>query len=473
WSGFARGADLWVRGLAALRNGDLIAGGSFSAIGGRAAKRIARWDGSEWAPLGQGVTSTSGSTVRAIVETPTGDVIAGGEFLAMGGIAANHVARWDGANWSALGSGVSGGTSHVYALAALDNGDVIVGGLFTAAGGVAGTAAIARWDGASWSSIGGVGVSGRVYALAKLPGGDLVAGGWFASAGGTTAASIARWNGSTWSAFGGGIAGAVYAIAILPNGDLIAAGDFTMAGGAPAANIARWDGATWSALGAGTDLTIRALTVLPNGDVLAGGAFTLAGGVACNRVARWDGSAWSPIETGMDRDVYGLTTTGDGSVFAGGDFLVAGGRAASYVTKLETSCPAIVTSSGGCPSSGGNNLLVASAAPWIGSTLRTAASGLPQLAVTFAITGLAVQSLPLAALTPLAPPGCVLLVSTDAVEFVPTGNGAASWQLAVPNSVTFAGVVLRHQMVPSELDAFGNLVEVTATNALVLTIGAY
>ncbi len=76
-------------------------------------------------------------------------------------------------------------------------------------------------------------------------------------------------------------------------------------------------------------------------------------------------------------------------------------------------------------------------------------------------------------ISPLAPPGCVLLVSPDAVQFVPTTGGMAQWQLAIPNSPAFAGIELHHQMVPSELDLLGNIVQITATNALQLTIGSY
>ncbi len=54
-----------------------------------------------------------------------------GSFQNAGGLPVNGVACWDGAVWSAVGSGLSG-----YALCVkiLANGDVVVGGLFTVPG---------------------------------------------------------------------------------------------------------------------------------------------------------------------------------------------------------------------------------------------------------------------------------------------------------------------------------------------------
>ncbi len=43
-----------------------------------------------------------------------GNLYAGGEFTTAGGMAANHIAKWNGTIWSALGSGMN---NDVYALA--------------------------------------------------------------------------------------------------------------------------------------------------------------------------------------------------------------------------------------------------------------------------------------------------------------------------------------------------------------------
>ncbi len=55
---------------------------------------------------------------------------------------------------------------------------------------------------------------------------------------------------------------------------------------------------------------------------------------------------------------------------------------------------------------------------------------------------------------------------------IPT-SGSASQQFAIPNDPAFAGVQLTHQFVQGELDAQGNLVSLSSSNGLTLTIGAF
>ena len=63
-----------------------------------------------------------------------GAVFAAGKFTTAGGIVANRIAMWNGANWSALGTGI-GGASEVFALCG-NSSELIVGGHFNSAGGV-------------------------------------------------------------------------------------------------------------------------------------------------------------------------------------------------------------------------------------------------------------------------------------------------------------------------------------------------
>src|SRR5205814_998459 len=90
------------------------------------------------------------SVVYSLLVMPNGDVIGGGMQLA-DGLHVNFIARWDGASWHALGSGVD--SEFVLALAVLSNGDLIVGGSFFRAGGLL-VNGIARWDGGSWQPLG-------------------------------------------------------------------------------------------------------------------------------------------------------------------------------------------------------------------------------------------------------------------------------------------------------------------------------
>ena len=262
WQALGNGVDGGVAALAVGPGGALYAGGEFTTAGGVTANRIARWDGttSSWHALGSG---TDGA-VLALALGPDGSLYAGGDFTTAGSVTANNVARWDGAAWRSLGSGVSdcdwNGCS-VSALAVGPDGSLYAGGRFTAAGGVA-ASNVARWDGAAWRSLGS-GITNKdhyndsISALVVGPDGSLYVGGDFEVAGSMTGRGAARWDPSTssWQPLGSGFWDfycydrdyyeercSVFALAAAPDGAPYAGGDFTRAGGVPANYIARWVG---------------------------------------------------------------------------------------------------------------------------------------------------------------------------------------------------------------------------------------
>jgi Tol biopolymer transport system component len=142
----------------------------------------------------------SGS-VRAVLEDADG-VLVGGDFSQVAGIIAANIARWDGSDWAPLGgiegNGVNG---PIYAMARYQ-GSLYVGGEFSEAGGIP-AANIARWDGSNWHPL-DEGIASnlvyfptRVLALAEFDG-ELVVAGHFSFQSGTTLSSIALWNGNRW-----------------------------------------------------------------------------------------------------------------------------------------------------------------------------------------------------------------------------------------------------------------------------------
>jgi hypothetical protein len=137
-----------VRALARLPNGDLVVGGDFTTAGGQPAAGLARWNGASWSPFG------GGGAVHALTVLANGDLVVGGAFATMGGTAAANIARWNGSSWSALGLGVGGGAAPtVHCCRELANGDLVVGGSFTSAGGASANR-IARWNGSQWAAYG-------------------------------------------------------------------------------------------------------------------------------------------------------------------------------------------------------------------------------------------------------------------------------------------------------------------------------
>lgn len=335
----------------------LYAGGSFTTAGGGGANRIAKWSGTGWSPLGSPTNGVS-NTVNALAVYDDGGGLAlyvGGAFGSAGGIAANRIAKWNGASWAAMGAPVNGVNGTVSALAAYNDGGgsaLYVGGDFTVASEVVANR-IAKWRVPTWSALGlGDGPSSVVYALSVYDDGTgpaLYAGGEFTTAGGVAASRIAKWNGVSWSALTSGMNAAVWALAVYDDGGgptLYAAGDFTTAGGATANRIAKWDGTNWSALGSGMDSTVRALVVYDDGGgpaLYAAGGFGSAGGAAANRIARWDGASWSALGSGLTggfSGVYAMAVYDGGSgpeLYAGGDFTTAGGVAASRAARWDGS----------------------------------------------------------------------------------------------------------------------------------------
>lgn len=312
----------------------LYAGGNFTTAGGVTANGIAKWDGAAWSSLGSGVDDQ----VRALTVFDDGvgpALYAGGFFTTAGGVSANSIAKWDGAAWSPLGSGVSsdlgGGT--VLALTVFDDGTgpaLYAGGSFTTAGGVTADG-IAKWDGASWSPLGSGFFDNDIRALTVFDDGAgpaLYAGGIFSIAGGVSASRIAKWDGTAWSPLGSGVEISVSALTVFDDGTgpaLVAGGNFSTAGGVSANRVAKWDGAAWSALGTGVSNSVSDLTVFDDGAgpaLYAGGFFTSAGGVSANNIAKWDGAAWSPLGSGVNGSVLALTGFDDGT----GAALYAGGN---------------------------------------------------------------------------------------------------------------------------------------------------
>ena len=117
----------------------LYAGGAFTtATNGDGlavpVNHIAQWNGTEWSALGAGVNNQ----VYALAVSDA-DVDAGGNFTSVGGVAANLIAQWNGIGWSPLGSGICGNGFNGAAVSALTvlGTSLFVGGSFTMAGTIA------------------------------------------------------------------------------------------------------------------------------------------------------------------------------------------------------------------------------------------------------------------------------------------------------------------------------------------------
>jgi trimeric autotransporter adhesin len=328
WSPLGQGTDGFVMALTVY--GDhLVAAGAFSMAGTVPAHSIAQWDGSAWSPLGEGLQGVGGTLIWALASYG-GALIAGGRIDQTGlGVPTMNIARWNGSHWESLGQGVGGAEDEVRALTSYD-GKLIVGGGFATAGGVDANC-IATWNGLMWGAL-GPRLNGQVLAL-TVYNGDLIAGGMFTTAGTQPVGGVASWNGTTWTPLGIGVPeGYSVDSFIVWDGNLIAEGDFPSIGGEPAAGIAAWNGSTWAALGpsfnAGGGGSPSALAVYADAPMMA----TRIG--YASLLVRWDGDAWQNGigGNGLDDGPWAMTVY-DNELVAGGDFLVAG---VTYVNGLAT-----------------------------------------------------------------------------------------------------------------------------------------
>lgn len=365
----------------------LIAGGSFAhAAGDTNVRNIARWENTLWRPLGIGTNGT----VSALTTWDPDDagplaerIVAGGSFSMAGGIIVNKVASFDGSAWQPFASGITSGNS-VLALTTWDpdgpgaaTSQVIVGGDFTMVNGMA-IRSCAGWDGAVWTNMGSGFVDfGAVRALATwsptgLPADTrLYAAGAFGS-GGFPPRYLAEWNGTSWIAVQGGPGNATYALApwstTALGRRLLLGGIFQVVNNTVplsqhfANRVGAYDGTLLSGpFENGLNDSVNALTTWdPDGpgpledQVVAAGIFSGTvlsidpPPIIAPGIARWTGSAWAPFGVGTAEEVSAVTTwdpDGPGPLYptivGGGGFQSVGGGPSPRITALVAQPPAI------------------------------------------------------------------------------------------------------------------------------------
>lgn len=212
WYTVGNGTDGAVTELLRLANGDLIVAGDFLSAGGAFTTHVARWNGTNYSALGEGVDGT----VTTAIEFD-GDIYLGGTFAS----GQTDLARWTGSAWvyTAVFTGKYAYISELHA----------VGNVLHAAGsttGFAGTSyGVKRLVNGNWENV-GQDLNGEIRALGSYAG-VLVCGGAFTGnyfSLDTTIMHVAILNGNTWEELSGGLDGTVRDL-LWHDGYLYAAGD--------------------------------------------------------------------------------------------------------------------------------------------------------------------------------------------------------------------------------------------------------
>lgn len=472
-------------------NGDILAGGDFTLADDQFAQGMARFDGTSWHRLGQGIDGVA----YAVTELPNGTIVVGGTFAMAGGSPANNIAAWNGTSWSPLGTGVNG---TVTKLAEAPNGDIIVAGSFSQAGGTPANR-IARWNGQTWSTVGG-GPGITATQLAVTSNGDI-----FAAQG----ALLRRFDGLNWSTLAPSaptILAATFSLAALPNGSLSIGGFFIGAGGIPGvtgamlyqngsfsplpglpvtglpgsrqfvtsegdliinffASMHRWNGSTWTEL---PGLSTGPLAELPNGELIACSPATPPLGHTQSSFAyRLRNGAWEQFAN-VGAGAARIAVADDGDLFVGGPMTTVDGEISVGFGHALPSCRATAVSAGaGCVGGAGPVTLQSNNLPWSGGVYRATADGMTAQSLALQLFGVqsTAQSLPLGA------PGCSLLTVPFLTTLEVPSNGSAAMTFELPSNAIMIGQQLRQQVVGFELGGAG-IVRLTSSNALDLVIGA-
>ncbi len=333
WSALGTGVNSEVRAIT-VDGSNVYVGGYFTTAGGNNANRIAKWNGSSWSNLGDGILTTSNGVLSLLLYNS--NLYIGGIFHTAGGVTANNIAKYSisGENYSSLTTGGTNGTNGNVNAIAIIGSDYYFGGEFTSVkGGTLSANRIAKWNATEgWSALGS-GLNNWVKAFAVM-GTDLYVGGDFTEAGGISANRITKWNATEgWSALGSGLNSTVNALAVSGT-ELYVGGGFTTAGGISANHIAKWNG-SWSALGGGSTNKVSAIAIKTSSEIYIGCEYDDFKGSG-DYILKWNGLDWSTLGLGVNSTVNAIAISGT-NLYVGGEFYQAGGKSAYYIAKWDGS----------------------------------------------------------------------------------------------------------------------------------------
>lgn len=295
----------------------LYAAGLFTQAGGKTANYIAKWNGNNWSPVG------TGSEIESQIYTINyfkNNLYVGGGWLNAGGNA-NFILKWDGVSWSPLNT-AQAVNGIVYSLSSSDS-------MLYAAGGFTNPQNyIAAWNDTGWSS--------------SLPGmqrsdngtfGNIAVGSsntlYAAGSSGSFDKAVIQWNGSSWLELGTLTGYGINSLLPLGN-ELYVGGVFTEIGGQTVNNIAEWNGNTntWLPLSDGISGSVNTIANSGN-SIVIGGSFSNQG----NNVAIWNGNSWSNLGEGITGNGVNSLAVSGNIIYAAGNFTEAGGQPANNLAE--------------------------------------------------------------------------------------------------------------------------------------------
>ena len=345
------GANNTVYAVAFQPDGKVLIAGDFTAVNGSNIFRVARLDadGSLDATFNPGLGANN--VVYALALEAGGQILIGGSFTAVNGTNANFLARLnaDGSLDTSYtgGAGLNGA---VLAIALQADGKAVIGGAFTAVtGGLRNHIARLQTSGAMDATFNpGRGADNTVYAVTLDATENILIGGLFNTVALNPRTQVARLapNGALDNFIAPQLSagGRVYALAVQPDGNILIAGQFAQVDSYGRTNLARLlvaDGTVDPLFNPtlSPSSTVRALALQGARSIVIAGDFTAVNGQPRSGIGRLnaDGSLDAVFDSGIGADgtVYSAVTRVDGKVLIGGDFTTVDGVARRGVALLN------------------------------------------------------------------------------------------------------------------------------------------
>ena len=345
------GADGEVLALANDSSGNIYIGGAFNNVGGQARDCIAKLSstGTGAADAIWNPSIDHSGFVYALATDTSGNVYAGGQFSAIGGLARSEIAKLN-----ASGAGAVDATwdpsadGPVWALAADGSGNVYAGGLFSTIGGQtrANIAKLSSSAAGAADPLWNPSPDFDVLAIALDTGNHVYVGGGFSHIGGQNLSGLVRVQrdgvgtvDSTWSPSPNS---AVFALAFDSSGNVYAAGNFFHIGGQDRLHIARLPLAGAGAADASWNASLSdigfAVAIGDSGVVYAGGDFGGSGGqtrLGLVALSNSNGAAGAAVDAEAPGRVHAIASQPQGGTIVAGNFLRANGLARANILRLQ------------------------------------------------------------------------------------------------------------------------------------------
>jgi uncharacterized delta-60 repeat protein len=342
------GPDATVSAVALQTDGKVVIGGAFGSINGVPKAGLARLNADGSLDNSYGPGSGLSGNANCLALQPDGQVVAGGSFTAYNSVPRRNIARvtTTGAVDTSFSNGLALFATSVSCLVTQTDGKILVNGV--AIKGLGRLNSNGSPDSTFLSLM--AGANDSVNAMRIPQASRILAVGKFTTMNGSPCRALARLNydGSLDSGFQQGIGGSsgyLNCLELQTDGKILVGGVFDFFRGTGRTNLARLnaDGSLdpqfLNGL-AGVDGPVQSLALQRDGKILIGGSFSTVNGLARSGLARLNanGSVDSSFlngMTGVGGSVYAIAVQPDLKILIGGSFTSVNGTNAYHVARLS------------------------------------------------------------------------------------------------------------------------------------------